>query len=112
MSSAPPLIFKRSGKGKPSRTRQATPDDDKDDAASNPAESAEDSPSALAAKLKKKKAKAKSKLSFGGADEEVRVISYRGRILDTKITKEGDGEVFQVKKSKLSTKLALNKLAP
>ncbi|THH30125.1 hypothetical protein EUX98_g4055 [Antrodiella citrinella] len=53
----------------------------------------EESPSTLAAKLKKR-AKPKSKLSFG-ADEE-----------------EGDGEVFQLKKSSLSRKVALSKQLP
>jgi GC-rich sequence DNA-binding factor len=94
-NSAPPLIIKRSSKNKAQRTRQTTPDpEEKKDVEVNSG-SAEESPSALAAKLKNKakKSRNKSQLSFGGGEEE------------------GDGEVFQVKKSKLSKKMVLGKLA-
>lgn len=89
-NSSAPLIFKRSGKGKPRTTRQATPDPED-------GEQNGEAPSALAAKLKSrvKKSRTKSQLSFGGAEEE----------------EEGDGEVFQVKKSKLSQKMTLGKTA-
>ncbi|TFK40869.1 nineteen complex-related protein 2-domain-containing protein [Crucibulum laeve] len=88
MASTPPLIFKRT-KSKPAqRTRQPSPGDD---TGTTQGENADDSPSTLATKLKNKvkRAKPKSRLSFGGDDEE------------------GGGEVFQVKKSNLSRKLAL-----
>ncbi|KAF5375932.1 hypothetical protein D9615_008279 [Tricholomella constricta] len=87
MDSTPPVIFKRT-KAKPGqRTRQASPEHDAEKAAGD------DSPSTLATKLKNKvkRAKPKSQLSFGGDDEET------------------GGEVFQVKKSNLSRKLALGK---
>ncbi|TFK27623.1 hypothetical protein FA15DRAFT_586077 [Coprinopsis marcescibilis] len=102
MDSAPALIFKRSGKSKPSRSRQKSPEnDEKTGSARNgtpdEAETPAESPSTLAAKLKNKvkKSRTKSKLSFGAADEE----------------EEGDGEVFQVKKSRLSTKISLGQSA-
>ncbi|KAG6891529.1 hypothetical protein C0992_005064 [Termitomyces sp. T32_za158] len=81
-----PVIFKRS-KSKPAqRARQSAANDDE----TTVQETAEDSPSTLATKLKNKAKRAKkSKLSFGGDDEE------------------SGGEVFQVKKSNLSRKLAL-----
>ncbi|CCL98857.1 uncharacterized protein FIBRA_00863 [Fibroporia radiculosa] len=91
--SGEPVIFKRT-KSKPAqRSRVSTPD--VEDGSVTPGETAdvEESPSVLATKLKKKiksREKPKSKLSFG-ADEE------------------GDGEVFQVKKSSLSRKLTLGK---
>ncbi|KAJ3572963.1 hypothetical protein NP233_g2748 [Leucocoprinus birnbaumii] len=96
MTSPPPLIFKRT-KSKPAqRKRDISPDDakaERKDQEELKDASTEDSPSTLATKLKTKakKNKAKSKLSFGGDDEE------------------GDGEVFQLKKSSLSRKVALGK---
>ncbi|KAF5360932.1 hypothetical protein D9756_004921 [Leucocoprinus leucothites] len=97
MTSPPPLIFKRT-KSKPAQRKRDTSPDDvkvsiKEDEEFKDAE-AEESPTTLAMKLKnkqKKSNKAKSKLSFGGDDEE------------------GDGEVFQLKKSSLSRKVALGK---
>ncbi|KAJ2933384.1 hypothetical protein H1R20_g3695, partial [Candolleomyces eurysporus] len=97
MSSPTPLIFKRSGKAKSQqRARQTSLEPESNDNDSTAFETAEESPSTLAAKLKTKvkKSRTKSKLSFGAAEEE-----------------EGDREVFQIKKSKLSTKLALGKNA-
>ncbi|KAF6755800.1 nineteen complex-related protein 2-domain-containing protein [Ephemerocybe angulata] len=95
MSSSTPLIFKRSGKAKPQRARQPTPEVDDNVNESETTESREDSPSTVAAKLKNKvkKARTKSRLSFGAEEEE------------------GEGEVFQIKKSKLSKSLTLGKLA-
>ncbi|KAJ8463892.1 hypothetical protein ONZ51_g9949 [Trametes cubensis] len=90
----PPVIFKRT-KSKPSqRGRVATPDID-----TAPTTGAEgdidEAPSVLAAKLKKKtRAKTKSTLSFGGDEEE------------------GEGEVFKLKKSNLSRKVALRNDLP
>ncbi|KAF8964319.1 nineteen complex-related protein 2-domain-containing protein [Flammula alnicola] len=89
MASTPPVIFRRN-KAKPTpRARQTSPEKDGD---AQTSETAKDSPSTLATKLKHKikKAKPKSRLSFGGDEEE-----------------EGDGEVFKVKKSNLSQKMAL-----
>ncbi|KXN82858.1 GC-rich sequence DNA-binding factor 2 [Leucoagaricus sp. SymC.cos] len=97
MTSPPPLIFKRT-KSKPAqRKRDVSPEGAKIERKDGDGEQdavSEESPSTLATKLKnkaKKNTKTKSKLSFGGDDEE------------------GDGEVFQVKKSSLSRKLALGK---
>ncbi|KAI0330494.1 GCFC-domain-containing protein [Cubamyces sp. BRFM 1775] len=90
----PPVIFKRT-KSKPSqRGRVATPDIDT--APTTGAEGdVDEAPSVLAAKLKKKtRAKTKSTLSFGGDEEE------------------GDGEVFKLKKSNLSRKVALRNDLP
>ncbi|KAF9483419.1 hypothetical protein BDN70DRAFT_873928 [Pholiota conissans] len=87
MSSDSPVIFKRS-KAKPAvRARAISPDAD---AKLTAIQTAEDSPTTLATKLKNKikKTKTKSRLSFGGDEEE------------------GDGEVFKVKKSNLSLKVA------
>ncbi|KAI0747373.1 nineteen complex-related protein 2-domain-containing protein [Fomes fomentarius] len=87
----PPVMFKRT-KSKPSQ-RGRVPTTDAAPAVEEG--EPEESPSALAVKLKKKtRAKAKSALSFGGDEEE------------------GDGEVFQLKKSSLSKKLKLGKAAP
>ncbi|KAF8726431.1 hypothetical protein AX14_004859 [Amanita brunnescens Koide BX004] len=83
------VIFKRT-KAKPAvRTRPTSPEPTKDQ------EDPEDAPITLATKIKNKvkKSRPKSKLSFGDEEEE------------------GDGEVFQVKKSSLSRKLALGKNA-
>ncbi|EMD40093.1 hypothetical protein CERSUDRAFT_81377 [Gelatoporia subvermispora B] len=82
-----PVIFKKA-KSKPGvRGRTSTPDITD---ATVDSESREESPSTLATKLKKKsRAKPKSRLSFGGDEPE------------------GDEEVFQLKKSNLSRKLAL-----
>lgn len=89
-----PVIFKRT-KAKPAqRGRTSTPDIAESGADGEAADvEVEESPSTLATKLKKKiktREKPKSKLSFGG-DEE------------------GEGEVFQVKKSKLSKKITLGR---
>ncbi|KAF7980000.1 hypothetical protein HWV62_40096 [Athelia sp. TMB] len=83
------VIFKRT-KSKPSqRARAKSPDVNETETDQN---SQTDSPITLASKLKNKakRAKPKSRLSFGGEDDT-----------------EGDGEVFQVKKSNLSQKLKL-----
>ncbi|KIM43007.1 hypothetical protein M413DRAFT_69575 [Hebeloma cylindrosporum] len=89
MSSPPPVIFKR--KTKPAtRTRQTSPEN-------VGAVETENSPSTLAIKLKnkiKKTSKTKSRLSFGGDG-------------DNDEDEGGDGEVFKVKKSSLSRKMAL-----
>ncbi|OCH90931.1 hypothetical protein OBBRIDRAFT_563603 [Obba rivulosa] len=84
-----PVIFKRT-KSKPvTRGRTSTPDIT-DATADSEGPDVEDSPSTLATKLKKKsRTKLKSRLSFGGDELE------------------GEGEVFQVKKSNLSRKLTL-----
>ncbi|KAF4590038.1 hypothetical protein EYR40_009567 [Pleurotus pulmonarius] len=82
-----PVIFKRKKSKPKQRARQTSPaagDEETDKGA--------ESPSTLVAKLKKR-AKPKSRLSFGAVDEE------------------GDGEVFQVKKSSLSQKLILGRNA-
>lgn len=106
-----PIMFKRKGARNTQRARltdsePGTPSE----AGSDTAGTGEDSPSVLAAKLKNKlktRNKPKSKLSFG-ADEDV-----RGCIPPVNCTnivcKEGDGEVFKVKKSNLSRKIALGK---
>ncbi|KAG6853058.1 hypothetical protein C0991_007202, partial [Blastosporella zonata] len=88
MDSPSPVIFKRA-KGKlAQRARQA---DAENDAEPTAQDVAEDSPSTLAAKLRNKvKRTKKSRLSFGGDEDE-----------------ESGGEVFQVKKSNLSKKIAL-----
>ncbi|KAG6878518.1 hypothetical protein C0993_005449, partial [Termitomyces sp. T159_Od127] len=82
-----PVIFKRS-KGKPAQRAREAGDDERDGRGD-----AGDSPSAVAAKLKSRvrRAKKANKLSFGGDDE----------------VGDGEGEVFPVKKSSLSRKLAL-----
>ncbi|KAG6905475.1 hypothetical protein DXG01_002492 [Tephrocybe rancida] len=88
MDSPSPVIFKRT-KAKPAqRARQL---DVEQNAEATSQDNGEDSPSTLATKLKSKVKRAKkSRLSFGGDEEE-----------------ESGGEVFQVKKSNLSRKLAL-----
>ncbi|TCD70747.1 hypothetical protein EIP91_001776 [Steccherinum ochraceum] len=85
--SAPPVAFKK--RAKPS-TRKREVESDADATADASSETTAESPITLASKLKKR-AKPKSRLSFG-ADEE-----------------EGDGAVFQLKKSSLSRKLELSK---
>ncbi|KAG5653109.1 hypothetical protein H0H81_002256 [Sphagnurus paluster] len=89
MDSPAPVIFKRPKAKSAQRIRQASPDLN---AQKLEQEVPDDSPSMVAAKLKTKVKRAKPKpvLSFGGTEEE-----------------EGGGEVFQVKKSNLSRKLAL-----
>ncbi|KAI5121072.1 hypothetical protein M0805_008586 [Coniferiporia weirii] len=80
-----PAIIKRT-KTRTTRIRALSPTNES-------AEGSEASPSTLAAKLKrrhKERTKPKARLSFGGDDEE------------------GDGEVFQVKKSGLSRRLKLS----
>ncbi|KAF9013201.1 nineteen complex-related protein 2-domain-containing protein [Cyathus striatus] len=88
MASPPPLIFKRTKSKPAARSRQRSPEND---SGAKKDETVEESPSTVVTKLKNKvkKAKTKSRLSFGGDEEE------------------GDGEVFQVKKSNLSKKLTL-----
>ncbi|KAJ7451559.1 nineteen complex-related protein 2-domain-containing protein [Mycena latifolia] len=80
---SPPVFFKR--KVKPAKARQSSPEPESNDTTN-------DSPSTLALRLKNKakRAKPKSRLSFGADEDEV-----------------GDGEVFKVKKSNLSQRLAL-----
>ncbi|KAH6912669.1 nineteen complex-related protein 2-domain-containing protein [Coprinopsis sp. MPI-PUGE-AT-0042] len=94
MDSDPPLIFKRSGKAKPLRTRQKSPTGEAETGTEN---NEGDSPSILSAKLKNKtkKPKFKSTLSFGAGDQE----------------EEGDAEEFKLKKSRLSSKISLGKNA-
>ncbi|KAG6817011.1 hypothetical protein H0H87_000907 [Tephrocybe sp. NHM501043] len=89
MDSSTPVIFKRT-KGKPAQRARQT--DAENDVETTAQDAGEDSPSTLAAKLrnKVKRAKKSSRLSFGADEEE-----------------ESGGEVFQVKKSSLSKKLAL-----
>ncbi|KAI0087050.1 nineteen complex-related protein 2-domain-containing protein [Irpex rosettiformis] len=91
-----PVLFKRKGARPSQRSRPAETDvETATEVVSDTAGTGDESPSILAAKLKNKlktRTKPKSKLSFGGADED-----------------EGDGEVFKVKKSNLSRKLALGK---
>ncbi|EDR13826.1 uncharacterized protein LACBIDRAFT_309262 [Laccaria bicolor S238N-H82] len=89
MASDSTLIFKRKKAKSAQRTRDASPDND---SATTAQGTGDESPSILATKLKNKvkRAQPKSRLSFGGADDE-----------------EGGEEVFQVKKSNLSKKLAL-----
>ncbi|KAH7914293.1 nineteen complex-related protein 2-domain-containing protein [Hygrophoropsis aurantiaca] len=84
-----PVIFKRTKRKAGQRTRDASPDHA--EITSMPADGGEESPITLASKLKNKvkRTQPKSRLSFGGDDEG------------------GDGEVFAVKKSNLSRKLAL-----
>ncbi|EJC98047.1 uncharacterized protein FOMMEDRAFT_97947 [Fomitiporia mediterranea MF3/22] len=87
---APAAIFKRS-KARTTRTRAVSPSDDAQKEGEDSA-----APSTLAAKLKKQhreRTKPKARLSFGGDEEE------------------GDGEVFQVKKSGVGRKLKLASIA-
>ncbi|KAL4245564.1 Intron Large complex component GCFC2-like protein [Abortiporus biennis] len=93
MTDIGPVSFKKSRAKRTQRPREADSDVGTSEIAS---ESTDDSPSTVAAKLKNKqkaRIRPKSKLSFG-VDEE-----------------EGDGEVFQVKKSNLSQKLSSRKLS-
>ncbi|CDO69908.1 hypothetical protein BN946_scf184884.g67 [Trametes cinnabarina] len=90
----PAVIFKRTKSKPPQRGRISTPDADTAPTTGTEAD-AEESPSDVAAKLKKKtRAKARSTLSFGGDEEE------------------GEGEVFKLKKSSLSRKVALRNDLP
>ena len=103
-----PVIFKRT-KSKPAqRTRPSSPDHDHDNGT---IATDQDSPSTLATKLKNKvkKSKPKSRLSFGGDDDEVCVLSASKSYMLIGAWKEGSGEVFQVKKSSLSRKVALGR---
>ncbi|KAI0693217.1 nineteen complex-related protein 2-domain-containing protein [Cytidiella melzeri] len=97
MADDAPVTFKRKGARPTQRSRPTETDvASTTEVASDTAGTGEDSPSVVAAKLKNKlksRTKPKTKLSFG-ADED-----------------EGDGEVFQVKKSNLSRKIALGKSA-
>lgn len=102
-----PVIFKRS-KSKPGqRARQKSPD--ANDATSDFTSQGDESPITLASKLKNKakRAKPKSRLSFGGDDDEVCVITVVKELILMGGAMEGAGEVFQVKKSNLSQKLKL-----
>lgn len=103
-----PVIFKRSKTKPGQRARQKSPD--ANDATSDFTPQGDESPITLASKLKNKakRAKPKSRLSFGGDDDEVCVITVLGElILMGDGAMEGAGEVFQVKKSNLSQKLKL-----
>ncbi|EIN12920.1 hypothetical protein PUNSTDRAFT_97886 [Punctularia strigosozonata HHB-11173 SS5] len=91
MSDAP-VIFKRTKSKVAQRARTSNAENNEENP---PDDDSSESPSTLATKLKKKaRSKTKSRLSFGGPDEDV---------------SEGDGDVFQVKKSNLSRKLTLGK---
>jgi len=75
MDPSAPVIFKRKGTAKPiQRAREKSPEH----ADANVSETAEDSPSILAAKLKKKiqKSRPTSRLSFGVEDEEVCICYF------------------------------------
>lgn len=106
MSSDSPVIFKRS-KAKPAaRARPVSPEQDAETSAS---QTVEDSPSTLATKLKNKikKTKTKSRLSFGGDDEVSFILFIESSTLaHGGARQEGDSEVFVVKKSNLSLKVA------
>jgi GC-rich sequence DNA-binding factor len=102
-----PVIFKRS-KSKPGqRARQKSPDGN--NVTSDFTSQGDESPITLASKLKNKakRAKPKSKLSFGGDDDEVCVITVLKEFILMCGAMEGVGEVFQVRKSNLSRKLKL-----
>ncbi len=102
----PPVLFKRTKPKHTQRSRISTPDPTTGEEAE-----AQDSPSAVAAKLRKKtRAKAKSTLSFGG-DEEVRCPSSVALVASDgcACAQEGEEEVFKLKKSSLSKKLQLGK---
>src|ERR1700735_2700946 len=107
-----PVIFKRSSKQKPGqRARQKSPDSNDTTASDFTSQAGDESPITLASKLKNKakRSKPKSRLSFGGDDDtEVCVFTDPGEsLLMGYVGLEGDGEVFQVKKSNLSQKLKL-----
>ena len=70
METETPLIFKRKKAKSAQRTRDASPEND---SATTTQGAGDDSPSILATKLKNKvkRAQPKSRLSFGGADDEV-----------------------------------------
>ncbi|KAJ3556790.1 hypothetical protein NM688_g1824 [Phlebia brevispora] len=94
MTEAAPVLFKRKSAKHAARSRAVDVDTKSGQIASGTAAGTGDEPpSVIASKLKSKlKSRNKpSKLSFGGEEEE------------------GEGEVFQVKKSSLSKKLALSK---
>ena len=70
METETPLIFKRKKAKSAQRTRDTSP---VNDSATTAQGAGDDSPSILATKLKNKvkRAQPKSRLSFGGADDEV-----------------------------------------
>ncbi|KIY45206.1 hypothetical protein FISHEDRAFT_67141 [Fistulina hepatica ATCC 64428] len=90
---ASPVIFKRKNP-RPGHHARISDLDTDDVVTTTDNDGGSESPSTLATKLKNrvKKSRAKSRLSFGGADDEVEA-----------------SEVFQVKKSNLSRKLALER---
>jgi len=105
-----PVIFKRSKLKAGQRAREQSPDTN--DAASDvTSQAGDDSPITLASKLKNKakRSKPKSRLSFGGDDDnEVCVFTAsEDPVLIGVCGMEGEGELFQVKKSNLSQKLKL-----
>lgn len=104
------VIFRRPLKQKPGqRARQKSPDAN-DSASDLTSQAGDESPITLASKLKNKakRSKPKSRLSFGGeGDTEVCVIIDLEEPLLMGEGLEGDGEIFQVKKSNLSQKLKL-----
>ncbi len=107
-------MFTKRVKSKPANRSRNVSDDDADATGSAATEAAtgSDSPSTLATKLKDraKKSRPKSRLSFGGADEEVCSRSPAQTFTNVSaLQEEGSDDVFQVKKSKLSRKLTLGK---
>ena len=119
--SGAPIVFKRT-KSKPSQRARPVASDLNDELQASSSEvtaTEEDSPGAVAKGLKKKlktRSKPRSGLSFGGDDEVSfrlysRNVIYRAFGLGWWVVQEGQGEVFQVKKSSLSRKLALGRAA-
>ena len=84
MAEGEPIMFKRKGARPTQRSRPTeTGVDATTEVASDTAGTGEDSPSVLATKLKNKlktRTKPKSKLSFGGADEDVSCCSVQSFI--------------------------------
>lgn len=102
-----PVMFFKRGKSRGMRARATSPSDEQ--AAAEGVEG-EASPTTLAAKLKKQhkeRAKPKARLSFGGEEEVRNTDSAMIYQLTVARGKEGDGEVFQVKKSNLSRRVKL-----
>lgn len=98
--------FVRRNKSKTTRARPLSPSNDTASTNDEP----EASPSTLAAKLKTKhkaRAKTKTRLSFGADDEVCCQTSQADRQLMLIRGKEGEGDVFQVKKSNWSRQLTL-----
>lgn len=101
------VVFRRTKSKPTARARAQSPDANDTGSDQN---SQTDSPITLASKLKNKakRAKPKSRLSFGGDDDaEVCVLNDLKEFMLMGAGLEGDGEVFQVKKSNLSQKLKL-----